>query len=265
MPFKKPKLDATYLDKALIKIVKYVQSQCFGAAVELYSKKTPDAFESIVKRLNSKAKDAESSRRINELKTLRNLRPCVDSKQLLRVEGRLENSELPVDTKHPLILPGRHPLTRLIVLHNHVLAEYGGPAYTLMNTRERFWIIHGVSSVKHYIADCGKCNLFKAKPIRQLMGELPSCRVTICNKPIKFSGVDYFGPYLYRQGRSECKAWGLLFTCLCIRCLHVELVTSLSLDSFLLAFTRFTNLRGAVDTIYSDNTSTFRVAADKIA
>ena len=263
--FQKPRFNATYLDKAFIKIVKYVQFRCFGAAVELLSQDSADAFESILKQLNGKAKNPESMRRLNELKALRNLRPCVGSDNLLRIEGRLENaSALPVDTKHPMILPGRHPLTGLIVLNIHTLAGHCGPAYTLMKSRRRFWIIHGVSSVKHYIANCGKCALLKAKPIRQLMSDLPSCRVTICNKPFKFSGLDFLGPYLFRQGRSECKAWGLLFSCLCTRCLHVELVTSLDLDSFLLAFTRFTNLRGAVDTIYSDNASTFRAASDKL-
>ena len=84
----------------------------------------------------------------------------------------------------------------------------------LTKTFENFWIIHGNSSVKHYIADCGKCAILKAKPIRQLMTDLPACRVTVCNKTFKFSGIDYLGPYLFRQNRSECKAWGLLFTLL---------------------------------------------------
>ena len=67
--------------------------------------------------MNGKAKNPESMRRLNELKALRNLRPCVGSDNLLRIEGRLENaSALPVDTKHPMILPERHPLTELTVL-----------------------------------------------------------------------------------------------------------------------------------------------------
>ena len=96
------------------------------------------------------------------------------------------------------------------------------------------------------------------------MSELPLCRVTVCNKPFKFTGLDFLEPYLFRQSRSECKAWGLLFTCLCTRCLHVKLVTSIDLSSFLLAFKRFTNLRGAVDTFYSDNASTFCAASKKL-
>ena len=48
------------------------------------------------------------------------------------------------------------------------------------------------------------------------------------------------------------------------RAIHVELVTSLSLDDILLAFTRFTNLRGQVNTIYSDNAGTFQVRSKKL-
>ena len=70
-----------------------------------------------------------------------------------------------------------------------------------------------------------------------------------------FCDIDYYGPYTYRQNLRDCKAWGLLFTCLCTRRIHVELVTSLGLrpTSFLMAFSRFTNLRGAVVTVFSDN------------
>ena len=94
------------------------------------------------------------------------------------------------------------------------------------------------------------------------MADLPECRVTATEKPFKYCGVDYLGPFTYCQFRSDCKTWGILFTCLCTRCIHVEIVTSLDLNSFLLAFSRFTNLRGAVDTMYSDNGSTFVAAAD---
>ena len=94
------------------------------------------------------------------------------------------------------------------------------------------------------------------------MADLPECRVTATEKPFKYCGVDYLGPFTYRQLRSDCKAWSILFTCLCTRCIHIEIVTSLDLNSFLLAFSRFTNLRGAFDSMFSDNGSTFVAAAD---
>ena len=100
--FQKPVLNAGYLDKAFVNIVKYVQSQRFGAAIELLSKESPDEFESILKRLGSKTNDPDSKCRLNELKTLRNLRPCVDLDNCLRIEGRLENADLPLDSINTL-------------------------------------------------------------------------------------------------------------------------------------------------------------------
>ena len=105
-----------------------------------------------------------------------------------------------------------------------------------MQTRQRFRITPGISSVKRHLLDCGKCALKKAKPIRQLMADLPSFRVTAVNKPFKFCGTDYFGPIMYKQKRSLCKAGGLLFTCQCTRCVYEEIVTGLDLNNFILAF-----------------------------
>ena len=255
-------MNASFLDEAFLSVIAHVQTSCFGAAIETLKNSSPDHFDTILKRLSSKVSDTEQMRVINELKTLRSLRPCVDSNSMFRVEGRLENASLPVEAKHPLIFPGKHALTRLIVLDEHSNAGHAGPAYTLMQTRQRFWIIHGISSVKRYLSECGKCAIQKAKPIRQLMADLPSFRVTAVNKPFKFCGTDYFGPLSFKQNRSVCKAWGLLFTCLCTRCVHVEIVTGLDLTNFVLAFSRFINLRGPVDTIFSDNGKTF-CAAEK--
>ena len=183
-------------------------------------------------------------RKLNELKSLRKLRPCVDPDLMLGVEGRLENLWiLTVDTRHPFIIPSRHALARLIVLNEHILAGHAGPLYTLMQTRQQFWIIFGNGSVKHYITDCGECALQRAKPVRQILSDLPSFRVIRANKPFYICGTYLLGPIMYRQGRSDCKAWGLLFTCLSTRYLHVEIVTALDLNNFLLAFSRFTNLR----------------------
>ena len=112
--FFKPTLDATFLDMVLMNVVKYVQINFFGDVVDLLKADIMDAFESFLKSLGSEAKNAEQLRRISELKSLRNFCSCVDDSHLLRVEGRLENADLPLDTKHSLILPKSHSLTNLI-------------------------------------------------------------------------------------------------------------------------------------------------------
>ena len=118
--------------------VRFVQYQSFGAAISLLQKGTPDDYDQILKKLSRDVVNSNQMRKLNELKSLRNLRPCVDSNLMLRVEGHLENAELPVDTRHPFIIPSWHALTRLIVLNEHILAGHAGPLYTVMQTRQQF-------------------------------------------------------------------------------------------------------------------------------
>ena len=114
------------------------------------------------------------------------------------------------------------------------------------------------AAVRRYVRDCGVCAIERATPTGQLMSDLPLARLTTHKKPFYYSGVNYLGPLNFAEGRSNKKAWGLLFTCMASQSIHVELVTSLTLDDFLLAFTRFTDLRGKVNRIFSDNASTFQ-------
>ena len=111
-----------------------MQRSCFGVAVEFLKSKSPDAFDSFLKHLSDKANTSEEMCQVSELRTLHNLCPCVNSDSVLCIEGRLENADLPLDTKHPIILPSRHTLTSLIVLHEHCNSGHAGPAYTLMKT-----------------------------------------------------------------------------------------------------------------------------------
>lgn len=87
------------------------------------------------------------------------------------------------------------------------------------------------------------------------MADLPESRVLAEKPPFTSVGVDNFGPFQVRRGRSFVKRYGVIFTCLAIRAVHLEIAHSLSTDSFLLALRRFIARRGQVKEIYSDNGS----------
>jgi Family of unknown function (DUF5641) len=66
-------------------------------------------------------------------------------------------------------------------------------------------------------------------------------------------------------GRQVHQHYGIVFTCLTCRAIHVELVPDLSADTFILALNNFTNGKGrVVRTIYSDNGTNFTGAARKL-
>ena len=232
-----PKLDASCLSRVLEKIMIFVQQHVYGKFIEYLSEKSPDDFDKIIKCLEKKTAP-EISKRVKELCSLKKFRPCLDDKRALHIEGWLSSSpDIAFDAKHPLILPARHSLTKLVILWYHNLNCHSGVQHTLLSTRQKFWIANGNASMRKYINECGVCMIKKAQPVRQLMSDLPQSHITANKKSFFYCGLDYFGPMTFVEGRSHRKAWGLLFTCMSSRAVHVELVISLTLSEFILAFT----------------------------
>ncbi|GFV54298.1 integrase catalytic domain-containing protein [Trichonephila clavipes] len=99
-----------------------------------------------------------------------------DSDGLLRVEGRLSNSDLPYVNKHPAMLPGNHNLTVQIIAPFH-----------------RKNLHTGASSLLHYPTPC----YFSA-----IMGNLPRDTV-VPDYPFNCSGVDFCGPFMISR-RGKC-------------------------------------------------------------
>ena len=97
----------------------------------------------------------------------------------------------------------------------------------------------------------------------QLMADLPTGRLQVDKPSFLHVGINYFGPLLVTQGRSQVKQYSCIFTCLTVRAVHLEIFHSLTTDSFLNALHKFITQRGALDHIYSENRTNF-VEATKI-
>ena len=65
-----------------------------------------------------------------------------------------------------------------------------------------------------------------------------------------------FGPFLVKRGRSQEKRYGLIFTCLVIRAVHIEVLSSLDLDAFINAVFRFCSKRRSRPAIIRCNNGT---------
>ena len=73
----------------------------------------------------------------------------------------------------------------------------------------------------------------------------------------KLQGINYFGPWLIKDGRKEVKRYGVLFTCMVSRAVHVETANALTTDSFLNAYHRFVARRGPIRQLRSDQGTNF--------
>ena len=119
-----------------------------------------------------------------------------------------------------------------------------------------FWIVNSSSLVGQHISKCVTCRKLRAVPQQQMMAELPTDRLKQV-PPFTSSAVDYFGPFYIREGRKEMKRYGVLFTCMASRAIHLEIATSLTTDSFLNAYRRFVCRRGPIQQLRSDQGTNF--------
>ena len=85
------------------------------------------------------------------------------------------------------------------------------------------------------------------------MGPLPASRLQTHLPAFTNVGIDLFGPFSVVILRRSVKRYGVMFTCLDTRAVHLEVADSLDMDSFINAFSRFADRRGVPQLCYSDN------------
>ncbi|GFV02415.1 pro-Pol polyprotein [Trichonephila clavipes] len=101
----------------------------------------------------------------------------LDESNIIRVGGRLANSNLNEKAKFPMILPSRNVLTDITLSHYHKKYLHAGPHSLLYLVRQKFWPLNGRNNCRKIIHECVNC--FKNKPItmNQIMANLPRDRV----------------------------------------------------------------------------------------
>ncbi|GFU82451.1 putative gag-pol protein [Trichonephila clavipes] len=173
---------------------------------------------------------------------LRSLHPFIDEHGLVRVGGRLKNSQLRFNSKHPIILPSQHIISELLIKEQHIAHLHAGPTLLAHVLRQSHWIVGSRKLINKCIRKCLICNKFKTSTTTpQMMGNLPKHRVTL-ERPFFSCGIDYAGPVLIKcnKGRGTKSTKG-----------YIALVY---------AYAR----RGAPRHIYSDNGTNFVGARRKL-
>ncbi|GFX56629.1 integrase catalytic domain-containing protein [Trichonephila clavipes] len=127
--------------------------------------------------------------------------------------------------------------------------------------RERFWIVRCRRVIRKVVRNCIRCQPYKCKSPGSEPVSLLSDRV---NDAAVFEvvGVDLAGPLHVKGGQ---KSWIVLFTCATYRAVHLELISSLSTEAFLLSLRRFIARRERPRVIYSDNATNFPGAQGELS
>ena len=183
--------------------------------------------------------------------------PYTDSDSIVRVGGRVDKALISYETRHPALLPREHWISLLITRHIHQCG-HTGVAATVAKTRRRFWILKAHDLAKTVKFRCVFCRELQAKAQSQVMAQLPECRLAPCTPPFYYTSCDYFGPYHVKVGRNKTtKYYGVIFTCLNTRAVHLELAVDCSTMEFIQVLRRFFSIRGQPSVIISDNGTQF--------
>lgn len=158
---------------------------------------------------------------------------------ILRVGGRLSRASMPAEAKHLMPLLKDHCVADLILHDAHERLGHSGRNHVLpMYVKDTGLLTLPHNKKNHCIA---------VLPVDDNMvhqAHLPRNRVVPDEPPFTRSGVDLFGPFNVKRGRSSVKRYGVIFTCLASQAGHIEMATSLETESFIYALRRYIARRG---------------------
>ncbi|KRX32907.1 hypothetical protein T05_1895, partial [Trichinella murrelli] len=189
------------------------------------------------------------------------LTPFIDEFGVIRVGGRLQQSNLLYQHKHPVILPNKHNITDLIIQGEHKHQWHAGVEQTLAALR-KILDTESESGVKSVLRRCVVCRKENARCLNQIMAPLPKNRLVethaFDNVRIDFAGLLYV-----KEGRTISKIYICLFTCMATRAIHLEPTSDMTAQNFLAAFRRFISRRGKPSVVHNKK-STRAMTEEKI-
>ena len=202
----------------------------------------------------------QSDKPLPHSSSLLSLHPFLDKEGLLRVGGRQEHSKLSYSKRHPLILNGKHPITKLLIRSEHRRLLHGGPSLVITSLSRRFHIVNSRKTVRSLVRQCVTCRRRAIKPQLQMLGQLPPEQITP-DSVFERVGIDYAGPFLVKYGSvrksTVVKAYLCIFVSLTVKAVHLELVSDLTSEAFIAALRRFIARRGYPTLLWSDHGTNF--------
>lgn len=172
----------------------------------------------------------------------------------------MQNADITDEHKHPVLLLSKNLVVALLLRREHFRLAYDGAQTVLSNIRLRYWPLNGLREVKRIIHICLTCFRYIARLSIQIMSDLPKSRVSI-SRPYQKVGVDFTGSVFIKlspvRKTSPVKVYMALFIFMVTEAEHMEEVSSLSTNHFIMSLKRFISRRGCPNIIFSDNATNF--------
>ncbi|XP_055326159.1 uncharacterized protein LOC129579992 [Sitodiplosis mosellana] len=233
------------LDRAKLVWIKYIQSLYFSKDIA----------------------NIQTNNTIDDKSQLRSLNPKLNANGILIVDGRLRYAQLPERQRFPMILPSKSHFTKLIIDWAHLTTLHGTIHLTLARTRQEFWILNARNNVKSFIHQCIECYRQRPAPMTQLMAPLPTIKTTPARAFIH-CGLDFAGPIEIKSGDRRnsptVKGYICVFVCMVSKACHLEVVSDLSTQKFILAMRRLIGRRGICKDVYCDRGTNFQGASNEL-
>ncbi len=196
---------------------------------------------------------------LKESHFLYKMEPYLNEDKLLAVEGRLQQADLPEETKHPVIVPNHTHVSRLLVRYIHEWkCKHMGMDHVRTMVRQGYWVVGCRAIVKDVLRMCVICKRLYRKLHGQRTGNLPAARVRRSEGSFEACGCDCFGPIYVSKGKKtraqsgSQKRYIVLYTSMNMRGVSLEILHTMESDSVIQSLSRLEDRRGPIKDMYSD-------------
>ena len=107
--------------------------------------------------LASEIETLRSGQSLKKTSCLFSLHPFVDSSGLFCVGDRGQNLPMSFSVKHPVILPGKHAVTSLLITSEHLRLMHAGPTLLAASLSRRYHITSCCKIVRSAVHNCITC------------------------------------------------------------------------------------------------------------
>ena len=184
-----------------------------------------------------------------------------DDDGILKLRGRLAESDLEISAKFPIFLSRKSYFTELIILECHYKLNHSRVKDTLNELRSTYWVPQGRRTVTKVIHHCIICSKQESKHFKLLpAAPLPKFRSKV-DFAFTTCGVDLLGPLLvkniFKPDKEMFKVHVVVYTCATSRAVHLDLVPDPTCLAFVRSLKRFIGRRGISKLYISDNAGCF--------